>query len=475
MVKIMEKIIYYDEEKNTLTRLKLVKKYFKKHPYIIKFKLALEEKKNREEIATGGKDKKSKNARSMLRKFLKKLLSSILALLSDNLGFAFKFAIIYVTYKFCSDNQDIKYYMYNFKPFDLSLLIWSLLNFILPATQDTELLILRFGINFCYPMFLLGMFSRTFVIFYRKDAQLDLDIKQMDLMKNQRLGAFFLLLGYAMVLLIRGNTVVKQTEVAKWYLKKKENIKGNKDKIVDILIEEFIKIVIKFSRIIALISAIQASLQGVNLWNILVMITTLTFFWTNKRDKNFWPLYIYFNILVLLLLFFSQLVPLNVPHFNQEITTMLGTARTFHVDYKNQFFYYFLTCLFCSIYNKYKDKVLVEKEIDIAGWKKIKKFVDGLVYYIKIVHVDYIVWIYHLSLFALLSYETSDFFTLVLFCLDIIIFLVHLRIFWSKPRQVLQQLIRKTWYPSFFLVLAMITLRYLSFFIRYRFLRHPLE
>ena len=31
MPKIMDKVIYYDEEKNTITRIRLIKKYFKKH------------------------------------------------------------------------------------------------------------------------------------------------------------------------------------------------------------------------------------------------------------------------------------------------------------------------------------------------------------------------------------------------------------------------------------------------------------
>ena len=39
--KIMDKTIYYDEEKNTITRIKLIKKYFSKHKWIKRFKIAL--------------------------------------------------------------------------------------------------------------------------------------------------------------------------------------------------------------------------------------------------------------------------------------------------------------------------------------------------------------------------------------------------------------------------------------------------
>lgn len=137
--------------------------------------------------------------------------------------------------------------------------------------------------------------------------------------------------------------------------------------------------------------------------------------------------------------------------------------------------YFFLTCFFCSIYNKYKDIVLVNKSMDLIKWKRIKKIFDRIFYYFKLVHVEYIVWIYHLSLFALLSCEKSDFFTLVLFCIDIVIFMWHLKIFWNTPLEKRQAMLKKTWYPSFFLVLTVISLRYLSFYIRYRFLRHPLE
>lgn len=314
MPKMMEKIIYYDEEKNTVTRIKLIKKYFKKHKWIQRFKIALEVKKKKEEIGYRQKIKNKK--KKIIIPIIKKLGSSFLSLLADNISFAFRFWIIYVTYRFCSDSQDIKYYMFSFKPYDLSLLLWSLFSFIMPATNDTELFMLRFGLNISYPMFLLGMFSRMFVVFYRKDKYLDLDEKQMEFMKNKRLGAFFLLLGYTLIQLLKGNTRAMDTKVGRWYYKKKENIKGNKNSIVDILVEEVIKMIIKFSRNIALIAAIQASLQAINLFNTMLLFFTLMFFWTSKKDKHLWPIFLYYNILLLLLLFVSQLIPLNIPHFN---------------------------------------------------------------------------------------------------------------------------------------------------------------
>lgn len=332
MPKIMDKIIYYDEEKNTITRIQLIKKYFAKHKWIKKFKRALEMKKKEE---TGPQKKKQKKKKSLLNKILKKLGSSFLSLLSENISFAFRFWIIYVSYRFCSDSQDLRLYMFSFKPYDLSLLLWSLFSFIMPATQDTEMFMLRFGLNVSYPMFLLGMFSRIFIIFYRKDKHLELDTARMELLKNNRLGAFFLLLGYTLIQLLKGNKSAMDTKVAKWYNKKKENIKSNKNSIVDILVEEVIKMIIKFSRIIALIAAVYASLQAINLWNTMLLFFTLVFFWSSKRDQTLWPKFLYFNILILLQLFVSQLIPLNIPHFNQEITTMLGAARITPKDYRN--------------------------------------------------------------------------------------------------------------------------------------------
>jgi hypothetical protein len=144
-----------------------------------------------------------------------------------------------------------------------------------------------------------------FVVFYRKDKQLEIDEKQMEVMKVQRLFAFFLLLGYTLIQILKRNARAMNTKVGRWYYKKKENIKSNKDSMVDILVEEVIKVIIKFSRSIALVSAIQASLQAINLWNTMLLFFTLTFFWTSKRDGKLWPVFLYYNILLLLLLFVS--------------------------------------------------------------------------------------------------------------------------------------------------------------------------
>lgn len=155
---------------------------------------------------------------------------------------------------------------------------------------------------------------------------------------------------------------------------------------------------------------------------------------------------------------------------------MLGVSKVRSFVYRQQFWLSFFTCFFSSLFNQYKD-ILVDK-VEAKHSKKqmiIQAILDKFLFHFKKIHVDYMVWIYHLGLIYLLSSDKSDFFSLLLFCVDIVIFLLHLRIHWTKPENDRQAAVLKSWYPSFFLVLLVISLRYLSFFIRYRFLRSMLE
>lgn len=304
--KVMQRVIYYEELKNTETRLEVLNRYFKKHPYLLNFKMALELK--REQEKKGPKDAKSKSGKKskfLAKKFFKKLLKSAIALVMENINFVIRFSLIYATCYVCSNIKDQSLYMYSFKLYDLSLLLWSLITFIMPLTFETELFLIRFALNVSFPTFLLGMFGRLFVLFYRKEKGLEINYPLIDSIKNTRMTTFFLLLCYTGMHIIKANKRAQDTKIAKWYLEKKESGKTRISMIIDSLVREFLKLLIRFSRNIALIFAIGLSLQSINIWNTLLLFFTLSFFWTNKKDSVLWPVFLNYNIMALLLLFMS--------------------------------------------------------------------------------------------------------------------------------------------------------------------------
>ena len=219
--KVMDRVIYYDELKNTEIRLKLLNKYFAKHPYLSNFKMGLELKREHEKKGPkNAKNKNDKKSKFLAQKFFKKLLKSALGLIVENMNFVIRFSLIYATCYVCSDIKDQSLYMYSFKPYDLSLLLWSLITFIMPLTFETELFLIRFALNVSFPTFLLGMFSRLFVIFYRKEKGLPTNYEKMESMKTTRMLTFFILLSYTCLHIIKANKRAQDTKIARWYQEK---------------------------------------------------------------------------------------------------------------------------------------------------------------------------------------------------------------------------------------------------------------
>ena len=141
-----------------------------------------------------------------------------------------------------------------------------------------------------------------------------------------------------------------------------------------------------------------------------------------------------------------------------------------------QFYYFFALVFFCSIYNNYKNKVLTKSNVSVEKWTKLRNALRRIIFGLKVIHVDYMIWVFHISLFILLAKEeASDVLSMFLFVFDIILFLVHLNIYWSAEVSKRSRLMLRVFYPSLIVVLMMIILRYLSFYIRYQFIRSFME
>lgn len=154
------------------------------------------------------------------------------------------------------------------------------------------------------------------------------------------------------------------------------------------------------------------------------------------------------------------------------IILLLTNLFTFVTLDQNQFLLSFATTFFCAIYNRYKDKVLISSENSIVKWKIAKKLIQKGAYILRKIHVDYIVWIYHMAVFTLLSIDKPDPFSPILFLANMIIFTLHIKLSWGgKNTQKKQNLIRRFWYPGFFFVLVLIFFRYISFYLRFEIIK----
>lgn len=116
--------------------------------------------------------------------------------------------------------------------------------------------------------------------------------------------------------------------------------------------------------------------------------------------------------------------------------------------------------------------MLISSETPIVRWKMVKKILQRAAFILRVIHVDYIVWIYHIAVLTLLSIDKIDLFSPILFTFNIFIFVFHLKLSWGgKNTQKKLDMTRRLWYPSFFLVLALIFFRYLSFYMRFEIFR----
>lgn len=299
MVKIMENTVFYDEKKNTQARIDLLDKCFHKHKWISKFKIALGIKMTKDSIK--GEEKKQKS-QFEIKNILKKLSISILSIFIENLSTAIYFSLLLFCVKICYGEESEDIYKFSFKAFDLSLLIWSLFTFILPVKFSSDLFLIKFSLNFMYPLFLIGLFIGELVVFWRKQNKKVVDIESMKKIRELRIFIFGLMIFYNLVQIGKNSAKTLNTKYGRWYYKKKKKLKAEKSSLVNSVVEELIRAVVRFSRLIALVFAIYSSLVSIQIFNTLLLVLTLGLFWTTSKDRQYWSLYMYYNMLILVLM-----------------------------------------------------------------------------------------------------------------------------------------------------------------------------
>jgi hypothetical protein len=80
--------------------------------------------------------------------------------------------------------------------------------------------------------------------------------------------------------------------------------------------------------------------------------------------------------------------------------------------------------------------------------------------------VNYMVWIFHMSVIFGVSTEEPDIFSVILFCVDSVVLIVHLLIDWQAKADRNQRIL-KWCIPSFSAILLLIICRYSAFYTRY--------
>lgn len=301
MLKIMERTVFYNEKKNTKARIELLENSFKKHKWISKFKIALGIKMAKDSIKEGGKKQKNKFD---LKSIFKKLSVSILSIFIENLSTALYFMLLSFTINICmsSGSESGEIYKYSFKGFDLSLLIWSLFTFILQVGFSTDLFLIRFSLNIMYPLFLVGLFLGELAVFWRKQNNKIVDVSSMKKKRKLRILVFGFMIFYNLVQIGKNSAKALNTRYGRWYYKKKKKLKAEKSSLLNLVVEELIRAVVRFSRLIALVFAIYASLVSIQIFNTILLVLTLGFFWTTSHDRKYWGLFMYYNMLIVVLM-----------------------------------------------------------------------------------------------------------------------------------------------------------------------------
>ena len=288
---------YYNDEKDIKAHIWLIDRWFKKQKWIKMFTLKLEEK-----LYEVLRMKKHSRLKSIFKRYFNVFMSSFASLLLTNIQMFFKFTLYMFTIQICSRHLDYPLYMTYFDPYDLCLLLWCLFSFIFSFTRESDIFLINYSINVIYPVFLFGLFSKMVVTYYREFMHYRTMFEMMKQSRDIRETSFFILLVYNMILLVKTNSKFFSAKYARWFQKRTRSIVFTKINFFDMIFDEIAKLIIRFSRLIALVTGIYASLMSINVFNTFLLVVTLFFLYTSHYDKRWWTQYLYYNILILILL-----------------------------------------------------------------------------------------------------------------------------------------------------------------------------
>ena len=431
------------------------------------------------------KRKKISHNYAVLTQLAYRVVFVILSLILKNFDVIFKF-LSYASLIFVSATSNS---YHTFELYDISFVIWGFITFVVSDENSTRIL-RSFAINIMFPCFIIGVIFTNFfqslvkvkIVSTVLRTNSDGVTTDIGTYYNQHLYGFIPLVVYTVF-----QTLRESKSMQSWGFFRVINSaesagkKGTELDYLVVVVKVIVRLVLTFSRYIALSIGIISSLVTVNLPNTLHLMATLFFFWSSAKDKLLWKYYVYYNIFFMSVLYLNQVIPSDLESFNFEFLSILGFSKQGNI-YVTQFIFSFLTAFFASLYFRYMDKieetandVIKEEESKLLEELKnnllFNKF-ERLSKTIRHFFVTYTVWIFHLTILGGMSYESGDFFSIALFAVDSLVFVVHLVILWrSNSRKYRNSKMLKWWYPSFVMVIVLICFRYLSFYSRYQTIR----
>lgn len=358
---ILNKAIFFTNNKTIRFKIKLVKKLFRKSDksisiWIQKQKLLIVYKNSRYRRAV-------------------QFLSQIFGSVTSNLLFILKLMFYVMTYVICTFDWNGKNIASVFRIFDLAILVWCPISF---STSDFNNKILsKYTIIIVYPAFLFAVVFQRIVKITSRLYGFDYDYKLADEIETLHFLIFPLLVAFTLLQILVMNKEVGRTKIGKLVGQHRGNLltqNTQKATLVDIIVKEVSILFIYFSRYICLALAIVASLVSINFMNTLLLGSSMVFFWTTQRDAKLWPLYTYFSIYNVICRYVSVLLPQRLILLNVEALHLIGITQKTDYFFRDQIFYYFLVCYFASLYNRNRDKLYGPRmSMRLKFLEKVKK------------------------------------------------------------------------------------------------------
>jgi hypothetical protein len=296
------------------TRLSKTKKYFEKCKLMDGYLLDL----NKYKLEDGY---------LKLSKVVKKVIKMLLSMILINFEVIFKFITYILVIKICATNFNI----HTFELFDLCMMGWCFLSFILAPNRTNTLKV--YAINVVFPAFFIGLILTKFLKAIIKIPEFGNLLRykeenddKIDAYFAKHLYVFIPLILYTSFLIMKESKVVRENQ---FFVKAmmSDSKPGENMWYLTMLVKMIIHQVVLVSRYISLGFGVFASLVTINIPNTVLLALTLFFFWTAVFDKAVWKLYLYYLIFLIMIIYVNDLLPQEFESFNHEFLTIFGFAQ----------------------------------------------------------------------------------------------------------------------------------------------------
>lgn len=185
-------------------------------------------------------------------------------------------------------------------------------------------------------------------------------------------------------------------------------------------------------------------------------------------------IFIFFNIIIKQVSNYA----FPVEKFNVEFIAMIGITTIEEKAMKpiisSQLCWLFMLCFFASLrykflledpmknFNQSKDE---DKEVNMKTSRIIRNF-QKLVKFLQDLYQYYMLWVYHIFFNLILIYDHKDLLSTLLFVIESATLIIHISL-WKRGRKHDYEMLYKTWYLTFIVVIFYALIRYLLFFLKY--------